>query len=154
MNQITVIDQLHRRRLTAMEAALKQARAEQADLEVLLDERCRLEEATRERGLRLKRDIDDVLFTGTVNSSELNKAHHQLLAAKDALLSAQKAVKEARSDVAASVRRTSEAEQAWREQVIKVEKFGSLLQGARDAHNAETLSREEMEQEDVFRKRA
>jgi hypothetical protein len=154
MKQITAIDQLHRRRLTALEAALKQARAEQADLELLLDHRCRSEDATREKGLRLKHDIDGVLFTGTVNPSALDKAQHQLLAAKDALLAAQKAVKEARSDVAASVRRTSEAVRAWREQAIKVEKFGTLLQGSRDAHNAEAISREEMEQEDVFRKRA
>lgn len=154
MKQLIVIDQLHRRRLAALEAALRQARADQADLEAVLEDRRRSEEALRERGLQLKRDIDAVLFTGTVNQAELNKAHHQLLSAKQALQAARDAVNEARSDVSAAVQRTAEAVRAWREQMNTVEKFGALLQGSREARSAEVLYREEIELEDVFRKRA
>lgn len=154
MKQLIVIDQLHRRRLTALEAALRQARADQADLEAVLEERQRSEHALREKGQQIKRDIDAVLFTGTVNQAELNKAQQQLLSAKEALQAARDAVNEARSAVAGAAQRTAEAVRAWREQMNTVEKFGALLQGSREAHNAEMLYREEVELEDVFRKRA
>lgn len=154
MKQLIVIDQLHRRRLTALEAALRQARVEQADLEAVLEDRRRSEQALRETGLQLKRDIDAVLFTGTVNQAELNKAQQRLLSAKEALQVARDAVNEARADVAGAAQRTEEAVRAWRDQMNTVEKFGALLQGSREAHNAEMLYREEMELEDLFRKRA
>lgn len=154
MKQITIVDQLHRRRLTALEAALKQARAEQATREAALEACCLSEAATRQSGLQLKHEIDRVLFAGTVNPTDLNKARHQLQAAQDALLAAVEAVKSARSDVAAAEQRTAQAVQAWRAQAITVEKFGVLLNDWRTAHEAEALYREEMEQEDVFRRRA
>ena len=154
MKALVVIDQLHRRRLSALEAALKRARSDQSACEAALEERCVAEATTRERGLQLKCDIDAVLFTGTVKRPELNKAQHQLLAAKDALRRAQEAVQAAQADVAAAVLRTEEAVRAWREQAVTVEKFDAVLQRAREEKKTELLYREEMEQEDVFRKRA
>lgn len=154
MKQLTVIHQLHRRRLVALETALKRARADQADLETLLEACCLSEEVTHESGLQLKRNIDSVLFAGTVKRFELDKMQHQLSAAKDALLVARDAVKKARAEVAAAVQRTAEAVLAWRQQAIAVEKFGVFLQGSLEAHQSETLYREEIEREDVYRKRA
>lgn len=154
MKQFIVIDQLHRRRLNALESALKQARADQAECEAIWTTRCRAEVATRERGLALKHDIDAVLFIGAVTQPDLCKLQHQLQAAKDALLVAREAVETARVDVAAAVQRTEDALQAWREQVVTVEKFGAIRQRAQDAHNVAVLHREEMELEDVSRRRA
>lgn len=154
MKQFIIIDQLHRRRLHALESALKHARADQAECEAILKTRCRAEMATRERGVALKHGIDAVLFIGAVKQSDLFKGQHQLQAAKDALLAAQGAVEMARADVAAAVRRTEDALQAWREQAVTVEKFGTIRQRAQEAHNADMLYREEMELEDVSRRRA
>jgi hypothetical protein len=154
MKQFIVIDQLHRRRLNALESALKHARADQAECEAVWVKRCRAEVATRERGLAIKHDIDAVLFIGAVKQSDLCKVQHLLQAAKDALLAARGAVETARVAVAASERRTEVALQAWREQAVTVEKFGAIRQRAQDEHNAEMLYREEMELEDVSRRRA
>lgn len=154
MKKLGVVDQLHQRRLGALEAALKKVRAAQTDCETALKERLLVEEATHKKGLQLKRDIDAVLFTGTVRQTELNKAQHQLLAAKDALRVARQAVEAAKADVDAAIQRTEEAVRAWRGQAATVEKFGFIVRRAREELAADTLSREEMEQEDVFRKRA
>lgn len=154
MKQITVIDQLHRRRLTTLEAALKNARVDQTDCERrLADGRLAAQEAN-DRRLQLKRDVDAALLNRTVRQSDLQKSQHRLLMARDAVVSAKEAVERAVTDVAAAEQRTQEAVQAWQAQAVKVEKFGTLAHTSREAHKADALYREEWEQEELFRRRA
>lgn len=154
MKRLNTIDQLHRRRLSTLEAALKHARAAQRQCELALEERRREEEVAHERGLQVRRAIDAVLFTGTVKQPEIQKAQQRLLAAKDALNATREAVEVAKAGVAAAIRCTEEAAQAWREQAATVEKFDTILTRAREERSADMLYREEIEQEDLYRRKA
>lgn len=154
MKQLTVIDQLHRRRLTTLEAALKDARIDQTVCENRLTESLLAAQAAQDRRLTLKRDIDAALLNQTVKQSDLQKSQHQLLIARDAVVSAKASVETATADLAAAEQRTREAVRAWQAQAAKVEKFGMLANNAREAHQADALYREELEQEDIFRRRA
>jgi len=154
MKRLVAIDHLHRRRLASLEVSLQQARAAQAASEAVLAQRIREELATQEAGLQLRREIDAFLFMGTVKRPDISKAQHQLLVAKDALIAARKAIADAQDELKAAIRRTEEAVWAWRQQARRVEKFDTILQQAREARAGEVLYREEMELEDLFRKRA
>lgn len=154
MKKIIAIDKLHRRRLAALESALKHARALQVDCEATLVVCRHAEVQTREAGVQLKRDIDAVLFNNAVKRPDIGKAQHQLVAAKDALADARKAVVTAEADMATALCRTEEATLAWRRQAAKVEKFDTVVQLKREESSAEMLYREEVELEDIPRRRA
>lgn len=154
MKQLTVVEDLHRRRLTALEAALKDARADQLGCERRLGERQVEARAAHDRRLQLKQDIDTALLNRAVTQTDLQKSQHRLLAARDAVVSAREAVEKAAMDVAAAEQRTQEAVRAWRAQAAKVEKFALLMQTSREAHAKEALHSEELEQEELFRRRA
>lgn len=154
MKKIVAIEQLHRRRLTALEAALKQARAQQASHEAALAQRQIDEHDTREAGRRLKRDIDAALLSSTVKRADIDKAQHRLTAAKDDVAVARQAVVAAEEALAQAIQQTEAALVARRRQAAKVEKFDALVQGMRAEHSTEVQYREEMALEDIVRKRA
>lgn len=112
------------------------------------------EQVAHDRRLQLKRDVDAAFLNQAVRQSDLQKAQHQLLVARDAVMSSKEAVAKAETDVAEAQERTQEAVLAWRTQLAKVEKFGELVHTAREAQNVDALYREELEQEEVFRRRA
>lgn len=137
-----------------LEAALKHARTDQSGCERRLADCVLAAQAAHDQRLRLKRDIDAALLNRTVRSSDLQRSQHQLLVARDVVVSAREAVEKARADVAAAEQRTLEAVRAWQAQAAKVEKFDILALTSREAHQAEVLYREELEQEEMFRRRA
>lgn len=154
MKKLLEIDKLHRRRLSTREAALKDARAAQTRFETALVERRHAELQVREQGLQVKRDVDAVLFASAVTRLDIGRAQHQLMVAKEAVASARAAVVAAEADVVAAVLRTQEAVRVWRGQAAQVEKFGIIVQARREERNAGLLYREEVELEDIPRRRA
>lgn len=154
MKKIAAIEYLHRCRLTPLESALKQARGDQMACEEALSQRRVAEAEARAAGLKLRQDIDVVLFTGAVTRADIGKAQHQLTAAKESLLAARQAVESAEAALADAMRRTDEALRVWRVQAAKVEKFDAFVQILRTGQMAEVMYREEMETEDLARKRA
>jgi hypothetical protein len=153
MKKLFEIDKLHRRRLSTRESALKDARAAQTQFETVLLEQQRAEVQAREHGLQVKRDVDAVLFASAVKRPEIGRAQHQLIAAKEAVVAAREAVVAAEIDVAAATLRTQEAVRAWRMQAAQVEKFDIIVQLKREERNVELLYREELELEDIPRRR-